>query len=362
MKNLSYLKILFFRNMLAQIFFWCLANVFLVSFISMITDVIQESGGISVETNFSLSMITALSFGVIQGVVFGIGEFYFEYSFLRTQPFVVTLLAKTMIYFATTIGLMSIFRYVVYEEFTLVLTSGSRLQFSEAGWRKLFHLNLVYDLFAALVITFIIQVFRKFGPRMTLPFIFGRYRFPKEEDRVFLFMDLRASTTIAETLGHLRYSEFIRDCFVDISNVVTRHECEIYQYVGDEVIITWLTRDAIKDNACVRFFFDCEKQFQRRAAYYQERYGQTPVFKAAAHVGIVTTVEVGEIKRDLAFHGDAINAAARIQGLCNVYNRRFLLSRTLHNRLQEPVAGIESLGETYLKGKNIPIEIMSIGI
>ena len=53
-----------------------------------------------------------------------------------------------------------------------------------------------------------------------------------EEKRIFMFLDLRSSTFIAEKLGHKLYSEFIQDCFLDLE-VVRRHKAEIYQYVGD---------------------------------------------------------------------------------------------------------------------------------
>ena len=47
------------------------------------------------------------------------------------------------------------------------------------------------------------------------------------------------------------------------------------------------------------------------------KYGETPIFNAGMDAGVVTVTEIGDIKRDLAFHGDVLNTAARIQGLCN---------------------------------------------
>ena len=106
---------------------------------------------------------------------------------------------------------------------------------------------------------------------MMLPLILGKYRVPREEYRVFLFMDLRSSTTIAEEIGHIQYSAFIRDCFSDINFIVFKYRAEVYQYVGDEIVITWLAKDATKDFICLDFFFDCELQFRKRASYYQNR-------------------------------------------------------------------------------------------
>jgi adenylate cyclase len=81
-----------------------------------------------------------------------------------------------------------------------------------------------------MVLYFIIQVNKKYGPGILLPLLLGKYRTPIEEERIFMFMDLRASTTLAEKLGHLKYSAFIRDSFMDINHVVSSFNAEIYQY------------------------------------------------------------------------------------------------------------------------------------
>ena len=60
-------------------------------------------------------------------------------------------------------------------------------------------------------------------------------------------MDLNASTTIAEKLGHIKYSEFIRDSFQDINLIVSSFNAEIYQYVGDEIVLTWQIQDGINN-------------------------------------------------------------------------------------------------------------------
>lgn len=86
-----------------------------------------------------------------------------------------------------------------------------------------------------------------------------------------------------------------------------------------------------------------------------------PVFKAGMHIGTVTAVEIGEIKRDIAYHGDTLNTAARIQSLCNQYQTRLLVSGYFFDR-----SGIEGhfptreIATIVLKGKSVPIRILSI--
>ena len=44
-----------------------------------------------------------------------------------------------------------------------------------------------------------------------LSFVIGRYHRPVEVERVFAFIDLKGSTSIAENLGHQRFGMFLKD-------------------------------------------------------------------------------------------------------------------------------------------------------
>ncbi|MEP6950153.1 MAG: hypothetical protein ABI863_12790 [Ginsengibacter sp.] len=69
-------------------------------------------------------------------------------------------------------------------------------------WSYYFDVIAVYTLFMNVFISFFIQINKKFGPAVLLPFIFGKYVHPQIEERAFIFPDLKSSTTHAENLGH----------------------------------------------------------------------------------------------------------------------------------------------------------------
>ena len=54
-----------------------------------------------------------------------------------------------------------------------------------------------------------------------------------------MFLDLNNSTAIAERLGPLRFNDFKNDFFHDIAQPVLETRGRIYQYVGDEAVVTW---------------------------------------------------------------------------------------------------------------------------
>jgi adenylate cyclase len=109
------------------------------------------------------------------------------------------------------------------------------------------------------------------------------------------------------------------------------------------------------------FFFACELMFQKRKQYYMQYYDTMPSFKAGVHLGKVTAVEIGEIKRDIAYHGDTLNTAARILSLCNTYQKNILISEAVLEYVSSNhLYRIERLGKITLRGKMQEVEIAGI--
>ena len=100
-------------------------------------------------------------------------------------------------------------------------------------------MSILYWAAACLMGIFILQVSDKFGQGILLNFLLGRYHKPKEESRIFMFMDLKSSTTIAEKLGNLKFGSFLKDYYSDITDAIRYSKAEVYQYVGDEIVLSW---------------------------------------------------------------------------------------------------------------------------
>jgi adenylate cyclase len=83
-----------------------------------------------------------------------------------------------------------------------------------------------------------------------------------------------------------------------------------------------------------------------------DKFGIIPEFKAGLHLGKVTVAEVGEIKKELAYHGDVLNTAARIQGKCNDFQKRLLISESMKTKLEnQHLFKFSGIGDVILKGK-----------
>lgn len=210
---------------------------------------------------------------------------------------------------------------------------------------------------------FMLQVNDKFGSGVLWKFIIGKYYLPRQEERIFMFLDLKSSTTIAEKIGSKQFFEMIREIFQDITEPITDNLGEIYQYVGDEVIVSWPVDRGLRENNCLFCFFDIERKMAERQAHYQEKYGQTPTFKAGLHIGEATVGEIGVIKKDIVFSGDVLNTASRIQGECNRYDAGILVSSDLLERmpLDRSFEKIP-MGEIHLRGKANKIALNTVKI
>ncbi|MCA6078912.1 adenylate/guanylate cyclase domain-containing protein [Fulvivirga sedimenti] len=216
-----------------------------------------------------------------------------------------------------------------------------------------------FILFVDLSMTAMRQVNLLLGEGKIADLLLGRFYTPREEERIFMFLDLQSSTQIAEKLGHVKYSRFIQDCFSDLA-VVAENEAEIYQYVGDEAVLTWKLTTGITRNNCLDAYYRYKSELTSRHSHYEKEYGVVPFFKAGVNAGLVTVTEVGRFKKEIAYHGDAINTAARIQGQCNPLGKELLISKYLKDLLKAERYCFEEQGSIELKGKGQEVGIFAV--
>ena len=92
-----------------------------------------------------------------------------------------------------------------------------------------------------------------------------------------------------------------------------------------------------------------------------KRYDTLPEFKGGMDMGVVTVAEIGDIKREIAYHGDVLNTAARIQDQCKVLNKDLLVSENVEEKLVS-LNGFkkEYMGNVNLRGKEKALKIYSL--
>lgn len=223
---------------------------------------------------------------------------------------------------------------------------------------------MVFYLFTFLFILQLIRQIRRTVVRgLTKKYLSGRLNQPISETRIFLFMDLLSSTAYAEKLGHQSYSCFIKEIYSEFDEYILATKGSLYQFVGDQVVVVWNLEDGLKDNNAARFFYLVEAALKKKEKYFIEKYGITPTFKAGLHYGEVAITEVGNIlKREIAYHGDAVNTTARICSLASEVNERILISEDFIKRTQVNLPGVNAkfYGLYNLKGKKNGVNIYKL--
>lgn len=308
-------------------------------------------------------LVFALSGITIIGLVVGCVEILYLNKLFVKKSFLAKITSKFFIY-------MFFFFLVILINYPIAASIELNTSISDARvWEKYFkfifsitHLSTIIQLVFSLLISLLYtEISENLGHNVLLNFFTGKYHKPKSENRIFMFVDMKDSTPIAEQLGHLEYFQFLRSYYFDLAKAIVNSEGEVYQYVGDEIVITWKFNKGIKSNNCIKCFFNMKQDLQKKKEDYLKLYNVFPEFKAALHYGEVTTGEIGALKKDIFFTGDVLNTTARIQGLCQKFNAELLVSKQLKNQLKlDDNYTITDLGKHQVKGKSELIDVISI--
>ena len=246
--------------------------------------------------NFQLIIPAIMS--MIMGLLIGIFEVFYLNKWFQKWSLSKKIIFKTAIYLliaTTTILIVVIikdaFEFGVSPLDKQIWNIAALFLFDFAFWSSILYFTL-----AVVICLFYMEVSDNIGQAVLLNFFTGKYHQPIEEERVYMFLDMKSSTTTAEELGHVRYFKMLKEYFVDLSDPIIQYGGEIYQYVGDEVIVTWKLKKGFANNS-LNCFFAMKEVLNSQAKKYQSEYGVIPTFKAGIHFGKVTSGEIGVIKK-----------------------------------------------------------------
>lgn len=311
----------------------------------------------------SLTLATAA--GLVFGLLTGIGELFVFPKKIYHKPFLILIFFKLIVYFVSIIIVSSI-TIVIYE---IVKNNSGFLGVIYRTWEVLtsigFYSLLSSGLILSLGINFILTMQNRIGFGNFTPMLLGRYHKPREEERIFLFVDLKSSSFTAEKLGHIRYSKLIQACFRELSDIVAEYNGEIYQFVGDEAVITWKTKN--KDNFlnAILLFIRFKELLESKNHVYYHKFGTMPQFKAAVNSGNVMVAEVGGfLKTEIAYHGDVLNTASRMMEFCKPKQTDLLISESVFQSISQKNENLifTDIGEIKLRGKNSQLVVYGCDI
>lgn len=310
-----------------------------------------------IEDSFSNILFLFIIAWVVQGLIYGTLHIFLEKLVRRRIPLYKLLTFALILQIIFAIGF---YVFMFYLFVKIEIFKNPDFKISDFIQLPIIWVSFIYTVVVNLFISLFLNINLMLGEGNLIKFISGKFYTPKEKELIFMFLDLRDSTTIAENLGHTKYSRLLQDCFFDLA-IANKYKASIYQYVGDEAVLTWSYKEGVKDAKCVQAFYAFKDQIIKRTSYYLETYDLVPEFKAGMNCGLVTVAEVGEYKREIAYHGDTINTASRIQDQCNRLKVDLLISENLLKLLKfNPWAVFKLEGKVHLKGKYGTVNIYSL--
>jgi two-component system, sensor histidine kinase ChiS len=172
-----------------------------------------------------------------------------------------------------------------------------------------------------------------------------------------LFSDIRAFTTLSESMTPQQNFNFVNTYFSKVSPVIREHGGMIVKYLGDGMMAVFPrnANDAVQAGIITL----------KRVADYNHDHQQdvTPPIQVGIgiHFGHMMFGMVGEAHR---IQGDAfsdnVNLTARIEQVSKYYGVSLVISEDIYHKIDSSMYHIRFLGYVKLKGKNRPFSIYEV--
>ena len=299
---------------------------------------------------WALGSADLATLSIYMGIIFGslhwMSNLIADFSAINRLPYVFSVIFKGLFLLLGATTLAYITQYLNMWAIENHMTTLRQMLTAHILYSPAFQALIVYLVVVRVGLAFIEQMALLVGPRVLFNIGLGKYHKPRYEQRLFLYLDMVASTTHAESLGDYRFSRLIQDSFSLLADTVTNNEAEIYRYMGDAVLIHWPLKDGIKQDRCFNIYHEFSQQLSWQRLYFEEQYGFV----------------VGVQKQEISFFSDVLNTLARLQDQCNPLGQRMLISGSLKSRLDfaDTRYNLNSLGPIKLKGKQHSIEVFGV--
>ncbi|WP_375323516.1 adenylate/guanylate cyclase domain-containing protein [Flagellimonas sp. GZD32] len=342
-------------------FIWLVLSWFILLIESMANAYENHRPGTDITVTWTVFLFASIAVFLV-GITMGAVEVLWLGKRFKSKSFSIKILYKMGFYLLFML-LINLITYPIAASIELNVSV-----WHNAVWEKFSHyivsitfLSTMVSLGFSIFVSLLYSGFSEhLGHNLLLNFFSGKYHQPKDESRVFMFLDMQSSTSLAEQLGHTIYFRFLSDYYNQLSNAIIQYQGEVYQYVGDEIVITWKKEDGLNHQNCIRCFYAMKQSLETKAQYFEKIYGVHPSFRAGLHLGEVTTGEIGALKKEIFFTGDVLNVTSRIQKLCKKFDEELIVSEELINQLTRAKdISFTSLGTMEIEGRVADIALFA---
>lgn len=177
-----------------------------------------------------------------------------------------------------------------------------------------------------------------------------------------LYFDLQGFTRLSEALPPETLIEMLNAYFGEVVEIVERHGGNVLKFMGDGLLAIF---SEVGDGASRLAALDAVVEMRAAMTDINERRAADGLsvtgFNAALHAGEVLYGNIGGTTRlDFTVIGPAVNAAARILGMCNGLDQNILVSSVVAKPALAARPALVSLGQYRLRGVADRVELFAI--
>lgn len=218
--------------------------------------------------------------------------------------------------------------------------------------------GLTTSSFFALMVSIFTTLYQFTGRAVVRNVYQGTYFKPRLENRVFLFVDIRSSSTLAEEIGADEFFKLVNEFHVYLETFARYYHGTIYKYLGDGQIIVW---PADKATDALLMILNFAQEFRSVQARVKREHARDLIFTAGLHYGPCVISEIGFERKEIGYWGDSVNTTQRIQEACKRFDTSVLISDDLMQLIRTDARHafqFEPLNDVGLRGKNTRVNLL----
>ncbi|MFA6468849.1 MAG: adenylate/guanylate cyclase domain-containing protein [Bacteroidota bacterium] len=184
----------------------------------------------------------------------------------------------------------------------------------------------------------------------------------EEREITTLFADIQGFTSMAEKMGPTNTVGMLNSYLTEMSNIIIEHGGTIDKYIGDAIMSFWGAPINDQDQA----FNSCAAaiNMQRKLTALHTKwihYGRPVVNqRIGINTGRAVVGNMGaETRLNYTAIGDAVNLAARLEGVNKEYGTRLLMSEFTYRKVHDRVLSRE-MDLVVVMGKTEPVRIYEL--
>ena len=186
---------------------------------------------------------------------------------------------------------------------------------------------------------------------------------PKKTSITVLFSDIRGFTTISESLDAQEMADLLNDYLTQMTQIVFENRGTLDKYIGDAVMAFWGAPFAEAGHAdrCVHTALAMLDRLAELHPVWREKGQPTLEIGLGINTGTASVGNMGSVLRyGYTAIGDAVNLAARLEGLNKEYSTRILITESTYISLQDQSILVRELDLIRVKGKLLPVTIYEV--